>query len=165
MHTDHPSRRALHSIQILGSLVTVAACALALADDRSSATLELRASVPVNCTVNIAATTKAGNLDLRAGEQDTLVGVVTENCNSRNGYTVTVNSSQGSLLRSSTGNASAAYSVRYDGTVGGNNGQIVVNRDRPSFSRQGNLMVTIPGNKTAMAGDYSADLSLVIAAK
>lgn len=165
MHNAHPSKRALHSIQILASLSAVAVCALALADDRSSATLELRASVPVNCTVDVAATTKASSLDLRTGEQDALVGVVTENCNSRNGYTVTVNSSQGSLLRSSTGNASAAYSVRYDGMLGGSNGQVVVNRDRPSFSRQGNLMVTIPANRTAMAGDYSADLSLVIAAK
>ena len=150
---------------MLASLAAVAACALALADDRGSATLELRASVPVNCTVNIAATNKAGSLDLRAGEKDALVGVVTENCNSRNGYTVTVNPDQGPVLRSASGNASAAYSVRYDGAVGANSGQIVVNRDQPSFSRQGNLMVTIPGNRTALAGDYSANLSLVIAAK
>ncbi len=165
MHTTHSSKRVLHSVQMLASLAAVAACALALADDRSSATLELRASVPVNCTVDIAATSKAASLDLRAGEQDALVGVVTENCNSRNGYTVTVNSGQGQLLRSASGTASAAYSVRYDGTVGASNGQLVLNRDQPSFSRQGNLMVTIPGNKTALAGDYLANLSVVIAAK
>lgn len=166
MHPDHSSRRVLHTVQILGSLAVVAVCALALADDRASASLELRGSVPVNCTVDVAPTSKASSLDLRAGEQDVLVGVVTENCNSRHGYTVTVNSDgRGQLHSSANGSVTAPFSVRYDGAAGATAEQIVASRDQPSFGRQGNLTVTIPPNTAALAGDYSANLSLVITAK
>jgi len=163
----HSSKRITHdAVLVLISLAALAAVTLAMAEDKASASLELRASVPVNCTVDIAQTSKSSSLDLRAGEQDAVVGVVTENCNSRNGYTVTISSGGVSQLRSaSASGAPAPYSFRYDGVAVGSNQQIVVNRDQASFGRQRQLMVSIPANATAVAGDYAANLSLVIAAK
>ena len=95
----------------------------------ASTMLELRASVPMNCTVDIALTAKASSLDLRAGETDVMVGVVTENCNARNGYTVAISSDgRGQLRSAASGAAPAAYQVRYDGAEGAIADQLCVIR-------------------------------------
>jgi hypothetical protein len=160
------SLRSLHVLLVLAAMALLVVGIRVLAGERASTMLELRASVPMNCTVDIAPTAKASSLDLRAGETDVMVGVVTENCNARNGYTVAISSDgRGQLRSSASGAAPAAYQVRYDGAEGAIADQLVANRDQPSFGRQGNLIVTIPGNASAVAGDYSANLSLVITAK
>lgn len=147
-------------------LATLVVATLAVADERALASLELRGSVPINCTVDIAPTAKSSSLDLRAGEKDVVVGIVTENCNARHGYTVTISTGGSNQLRSATAGAAAApYTLRYDGVAANGSEQLVATRDQAYFGRQGNLLVSIPGSANATAGDYSANLSLVIAAK
>lgn len=166
MHFDHHPRLTLHSAVEAVVLATLVVATLAQADEKISASLELRGSVPTSCTVDIAPTSKASSLDLRAGEQDAVVGVVTENCNSRHGYTVTISSGGTNQLRSAAAGAAAApYTLRYDGVAAAGSEPLVANRNQAYFGRQGNLQVSIPGSATAVAGDYSANLSLVITAK
>ncbi len=163
MHFDHHPKLTLHSAVEAVVLATLVVATLAQAD---SASLELRGSVPTSCTVDIAPTAKSSSLDLRGGEQDAVVGIVTENCNSRHGYTVTISTGGASQLRSAAAGAAAApYTLRYDGVAAAGSEQLVANRDQAYFGRQGSLQVSIPGSATAVAGDYSANLSLVITAK
>jgi hypothetical protein len=133
---------------------------------QNAASLEIRGSVAVNCTISIIPTAKATNLDILGGEKDTLVGTATETCNSGNGYTVQVTSgNQGSLINKANGAVPSTYQARYDDGTGQIAEKIVANRDKAQFGRQGRLMVSFAGNSQAIAGVYSDTINLVIAAK
>lgn len=131
-----------------------------------TAKLELRGSVAVNCTIEVKPTAKATSLDILGGEKDTLVGVVTENCNSGTGYTVQLSSDNaGQLLSKSVGAKPTVYEARYDDGVGEIAKEIVASRDKAHFGRQGNLTVSFAGDQQAIAGVYSDIINLVIKAK
>ena len=155
----------------LAFVTAIVFTSVAHADDdaRASSTstsLELRGSVAVNCTIGITPTAKATNLDIVNGEKDTLVGVATESCNSGNGYTVQLTSSnQGSLINKATGATPTTYQASYDDGAGSIASKIVAGRDKAQFGRQGKLLVSFSGNSQAIAGTYSDVINLVIAAK
>lgn len=131
-----------------------------------TAQLELRGSVGVNCTIAVTPTAKATSLDILGGEKEALVGVVTENCNSGTGYTVSLTSGNaGQLLSKSAGAKPTNYEARYDDGVGEIAKEIVAARDKAHFGREGKLTVSFAGDKQAIAGVYSDIVNLVIAAK
>ena len=131
-----------------------------------SAKLELRGSVAVNCTIDVKPTAKATSLDILKGEKEALVGVITESCNSGNGYTVQVTSDNaGQLLSKSNGAKPTAYEARYDDGEGAIAKEIVAQRDKAFFGRQGNLTVSFAGDEQAIAGVYADVVNLVIKAK
>jgi hypothetical protein len=135
-------------------------------DGQNVAGMELRGSVAINCTISITPTAKATSLDIVGGEKSTLVGTATESCNSGNGYTVEVSSSnQGSLVNKANGAVPTAYQAVYDDGTGQIDSKIVANRGKAQFGRQGKLLVTFAGNAQAIAGTYSDTVNLVIAAK
>lgn len=128
--------------------------------------LNLAGQVNVICTVTIAATAKAASLDLQAGEQNVSVGVVTEDCNSSNGYTVSVNSQHGGQLRSGDASAPLArYTASYDDAAGSIAAGLTAKRKSAFFGRTVNLVVSVPANAQAIAGSYSDSITVVIAAK
>lgn len=138
----------------------------ASAADQDSAKLELRGSVAVNCTIAVKPTAKATSLDILGGERSTLVGVVTESCNSGNGYTVQVNTNNnGQLLSSAAGAKATVYTAAYDDATGDIAKELVAGRDKAFFGRQGNLTVSFAGDSQAIAGVYSDVVNLVIKAK
>ncbi|MEN9586490.1 MAG: hypothetical protein RIT15_65 [Pseudomonadota bacterium] len=135
-------------------------------DGQNATSMELRGSVAVNCTIGITATAKATSLDILNGEKNTLVGTTTESCNSGNGYTIEVSSTnQGSLVNKANGAVPTAYQAIYDDGAGQIGSKIVANRDKAQFGRQGKLLVSFSGNSQAIAGTYSDIVNLVIAAK
>lgn len=131
-----------------------------------SAQIELRGSVAVNCTIDVKPTAKATSLDIINGEQQTLVGTVTENCNSGTGYTVHLSSSnEGQLLSKSAGAKPTVYEAAYDDGQGAIAKEIVASRASAFFGREGKLTVSFAGDKQAIAGVYSDIVNLVIKAK
>lgn len=133
---------------------------------QAGASLHLKGIVPVSCTIAIAATAKAASLDLKGGEQNVSVGVVTEDCNSGNGYTVSIASQNGGQLRSGDASAPlASYSASYDDAVGSIAAGLSASRSGAFFGRSGNLVVSVPANPQAIAGHYSDSITVVIAAK
>jgi len=157
----------MKAIKTLIALSAVAAAFGAQAATASdSAKLELRGSVAVNCTIAVQPTAKATNLDILGGEKDTLVGVVTENCNSGNGYSVHLSSDNaGQLLSKAAGAKPTVYSASYDDGAGDIAKEIVASRDQAQFDRQGKLTVSFAGDAQAIAGVYSDIVNLVIKAK
>jgi len=153
---------ALKSALVL-ALFTAAFGAHAATD---SAKLELRGTVAANCTIAVVPTAKATSLDIINGEKSTLVGVVTESCNSGNGYTVSLTSDNFGQLRSTAAGAKiTAYEAKYDDAVGAISKELVAGRDQAFFGRQGNLTVSFAGDQQAIAGVYSDVVNLVIKAK
>lgn len=146
-------------------LAALAASAVAHAAD-DKADLQLRGDVAVKCTLAVTPTAKAASLSILAGESDTVVGTVTENCNSGIGYTVTLTSSNaGQLLSTAAGAVPTVYSAAYDNGDGDIRDQIIAYRDRAHFGRQGEVKVSFAGNSQAIAGQYNDTLNLIIAAK
>lgn len=158
----------MKSLKSLKTAIALAAIAAAFGAHAATDTaqLEIRGSVAVNCTIAVTPTAKATTLDILGGESDTLVGVVTENCNNGNGYTVSLTSNNaGQLLSKATGAKPYSYAARYDDGVGDIAKQIVAGRDKAFFGRSGNLSVSFSGDKQAIAGVYSDVINLVIAGK
>ncbi len=138
----------------------------AYAADQDAAKLELRGSVAVNCTIAVKPTAKATSLDILGGEKSTLVGVVTESCNSGNGYTVQVSSDNWGQLRSTAAGAKVTpYTAAYDDASGDISKELVAGRDTAFFNREGNLTVSFAGDAQAIAGVYSDIVNVVIKAK
>ena len=129
------------------------------------ATLELRGAVALNCTLAATTTAKADRLDIQGGEKNALVGIVTENCNSGNGYTVQLSSGNAGRLVSAPGIQPKAYDAHYDNGSGTIAKEITAARDNPFFNRQSNLTVNFPGDGQAIAGEYADTVNLVIKAK
>ena len=129
----------------------------------ASSSLKLAGQVGVTCTVSIAATPKAASLDPKGGEQNTSVGVVTETCNSGSGYTVSITSQNGGKLVS--GDTSALYTASYDDATGLIASGLTATRNSAFFNRTGNLLINIPANDKAIAGNYADNITVVIAAK
>ncbi len=135
----------------------------------TSARLEVKGSVAQSCTIAVTALPKAAALDLTGGESNAEVGEITEDCNSGSGYTVSVSSAHNGQLRSNPGDATAplaAYSALYDDASGKiDNGGLVATRNGAFFGRKGKLLVNIAANAQAIAGNYSDNVTFVIAAK
>ncbi len=134
----------------------------------TTAQIDLRGTVALNCTISVSPTAKATSLDIKAGEQNAAVGVVTEDCNSGSGYTVAIASQHGGQLRSVADDGSAPlanYTASYDDATGSIASGLTATRNGAFFGRTGNLLVNIPANAQAIAGYYSDSITVVIAAK
>ena len=135
----------------------------------TSAKLEMKGSVAQSCTIAVSALPKAAALNITAGEVNAEVGEITEDCNSGSGYTVSVSSAQGGQLRSNPNDATApltTYSAVYDDASGKiDNGGLLATRNGAFFGRKGKLLVSVAANAQAIAGDYSDNVTFVIAAK
>ena len=136
-----------------------------LAAAQDPAKFELHGAVALNCTLSATATAKAGTLNIQAGEKNTLVGIVTENCNSGNGYTVEISSGNAGRLVSAPGIQPKAYDAHYDNGSGTIAKEITAERDAPSFNRQSHLTVDFSGDAQAITGEYADTVNLVIKAK
>jgi hypothetical protein len=148
------------------ALVIAALAATAFAHASDTAQLELSGKVAVNCTLAVKPTAKASSLDIINGERSTVVGQVTESCNSGNGYTVSISSGNaGQLLSKATGAVPTAYQAGYDDGTGSIDKSIVADRNAARFGHEGSLWVTFAGNSKAVAGQYNDIINLVIAAK
>lgn len=71
----------------------------------------------------------------------------------------------GQLLSKSNGAKPTAYEARYDDGEGAIAKEIVAQRDKAFFGRQGNLTVSFAGDEQAIAGVYADVVNLVIKAK
>lgn len=135
----------------------------------TSAKLEMKGNVAQSCTIAVSALPKAAALNITAGEVNTEVGEVTEDCNSGTGYTVSVTSSHNGQLRSNPNDATApltTYSAIYDDASGKiDNGGLLATRNGAFFGRKGKLLVNVAANAQAIAGNYSDNVTFVIAAK
>ena len=128
--------------------------------------LELKGFVPVNCTLNINPSAKAGNLDVLGGENNIVVGTLTESCNAGNGYVVQiVSANKGQLVNSSSPASGTDYQVQYDNAEGAIANALTANRSQAQFARQGKLTVSFLANGQKSAGAYSDTLNIIISAK
>ena len=155
-------------MSIAKMVIAFAATSASFAASAQSATakLDLVGKVALNCTISVTPTAKAASLDLKAGEQNASVGQVTETCNSGTGYTVAIASQNGGQLRSGDASAPLAnYSASYDDATGSIASSLTATRSKAFFGRTGNLLINIPANAQAIAGNYSDSITLVIAAK
>jgi spore coat protein U-like protein len=154
-----------HYIRIIFSAVAVVLAGFAFADN--SVQLELRGLVPVNCTVNVNPSVKAGDLNIANGESNVVVGTLTENCNAGNGYVVSIASlNKGKLINPANTGLSATYQVQYDTAEGTIANNLTANRNQAQFARQGKLAISFNGqNQQVAAGTYSDTLNIIISAK
>lgn len=152
-------------MSIAKMVIAFAATSASFAASAQSATakLDLVGKVALNCTISVTPTAKAASLDLKTGESNTSVGVVTEDCNSGSGYTVAMTSQNGGKLVS--GDVNALYTASYDDATGSIASSLTATRSKAFFGRTGNLLINIPANAQAIAGNYSDNITLVIAAK
>ena len=111
-------------------------------------------------------------LDLSSNQTDLLVGSVTEESNSNNGYKITVSSlNDGSLLRSG-GAETFSYSMKYDGQsinlAGSSNTPVTAKTEGVggSYNTSSDVTVSYTGVPSAnmVAGTYQDTLTLEISA-
>lgn len=155
---------SLH-LRITFSAIAMAYAGVIWADN--AVQFELRGLVPVNCTININPSTKANDLNIVNGENNTVVGTLTENCNAGNGYVVKIASlNKGKLINPANTALSAAYQVQYDTAEGSIANNLTANRNQAQFSRQGKLAISFTGqNQQMAAGTYTDTLNIIISAK
>ena len=79
--------------------------------------LELSGNVNADCNLNVVADSKAEKLDILGGEAPHFIAKVTEMCNKRDGYTVSMRSLHGDkLINAAAPQAFTSYTLSYDGS-------------------------------------------------
>lgn len=166
--------RAVRPAALLGSLLVALLgwSAGARAADPGSGTggasiaINLSGTVPVLCSFTYAASASAGQLNLVTGQPNGLqVATVTETCNNRNGYVVTVASSNRGLVLAEAPQAPTVYQMGYaDQYQASNGGPLRVSRPGPQFNLAVPLMVRFEANPQALNGTYVDTLLVTIAA-
>ncbi len=127
----------------------------------SSGQIQLRGVVPAVCTVAVSET--GANLDLVQGQAQVPVAAVEERCNSANGYTVAISSRNGGQLRTESGGAGVGYTLHYGDASG--TAELMTDRSVSNSARRGTLAVTVPGDRTLPAGEYTDIVTVSISAK
>ena len=161
----------------------------------STGQLELTGSMPLECSLSLLGSDSLRqNIDLNLGSGERTVGEILEHCNDPDGYTVTMESENGTsegLFTSATllgiysqgdtiddNHAGIKYDIQYgnNGTFGSQSGStamtsgsvVVTDSDEPVTARtQQAYKVTIKYKNPdqAPAGDYTDTLTFTIAAK
>jgi spore coat protein U-like protein len=150
--------------KIAATALVALALAAGAAAANTSGTIRLQGSVAARCTV--AVTDAQQSLNIVGGETSKQVGTVVENCNSGSGYTVSISSVQGGVLRSQAAGAGAiAYSLSYGGVAGALTTALAVVRDGAAFDRSVPVAVSMPANPQAIAGAYTDTITITIAAR
>lgn len=142
-------------------LSTTALMPAAVLAQNASGTMSLRGSMPMSCAIAVQDLGVTWNLT--AGESSKTVGSVTENCNSGNGYSISLASANGGKLKS--GSNEISYSVDYDSNAGTLTSQMVVQRANAQFGKKSDLKVTVPISGQHVAGDYADTITVTIAAR
>ena len=137
-----------------------------------TATLNLMGVVESLCSVSIQPEPKATALDIKGGENNTKVATVTETSNAPNGYTVTLSSQNGGVLRN--GLVASASDVPYLASYNGGPEQAiqaagvevksVAGSGGASTQSANDLNVTIAAVPDAAAGTYTDVLTVNITA-
>jgi hypothetical protein len=110
------SHRRLKALLLAAAVVSVAAPQVFAAQTGS---ITLSGTVAPSCNISVAPAPGYNSLDLAASQSNLKVATVTEQCNTRLGYTVklsTANGTTGGVFAGSTGNAETLdYAVSYGG--------------------------------------------------
>lgn len=134
--------------------------------------ITITGSVPIICSLDVQQEPGAVSIpDISAGHANRRIATVTENCNSPDGYTVTmlaVNSGDhAGMFVDSVSSDSHPFTVSYDGVTVGPGG-LVTNSASPAFNLVKAVDITYPAN-TALTGTlsdtYEETLVFTIAAK
>lgn len=129
-------------------------------------------SVPVVCSLDVQQDAGAvGISDISAGHTNRPVATVTENCNSPDGYTVTVrgvnSADHTGLFIDSVSADSHPFTVSYDGATAGAGG-VVTNSPTTAADLLKSVEITYPANATltgSVSDSYEETLVFTIAAK
>jgi hypothetical protein len=147
---------------------------LSLAD--TTATLTIQGTVNNVTSIVIAPQNNYNDLNVSTGETDKVVGVATERCNSRLGYTVALSSlnagtgTQAFLKAITAGNTDVInYSLKYNGTivplVAGSAVVTDVSSRTPNAGLDKNISVTVAGAQWSNTDTYRDTLTVEITAK
>lgn len=147
---------------------TAALVAGAPANAGESSSLVLRGYVPITCNIDVAAAPAATNIPLAEAQRDLAVAEVTETCNNRNGYTVSVSSKSNGALEN--GQARLAYQLKYGDAVAqlgdsASNPVLVASSAVKTQSRGIRRDVRISHDGATVGGAYADTLTFTIAAK
>ena len=149
----------------LGPGAGILAQGSAIAAD-STATLQLRGTVPATCVVQVV--DSGASLNLLGGEANRQVGTVSETCNAGSGYLITLSSANGGQLGGAAGGSGqkVAYTVSYgDAAATGLAQPVTMTRAASAFGKTQALSVSLPAQSRLAAGDYQDSLTVTIAAK
>ncbi|MBP2311040.1 spore coat protein U domain-containing protein [Azospirillum soli] len=149
------ARTALIAAALAGAAVAPAIAA-------TTGTVKLSGTVALNCSVAVTDLNQA--LNLVGGESARQVGTVVENCNSGTGYSISISSANGGLLKNEN-SGSVSYRVGYDGQNNNLTGGLSVTRSTAQFAKSVPLTVSLDANGNAIAGNYSDTVTITIAAK
>lgn len=167
-------------------LAGVAAAGLWGAGDAAAQNIQLQGTAAQNCTIDVTADAAASTLPLTtAGAQRIQVGTVTQNCNKKAGYTLSVTSAN--CAAAPTGgkvvDAAVGESLSYSGefanpTTGGSTASVTgllasacssqVARDVTNAkiaSEISTVFVNFTGDAALAAGTYTDTLTVVLAVK
>jgi spore coat protein U-like protein len=157
------------STRLLAASALVIASGLAAAEGKSSTALFISSQVEANCYIKVQPSSKATTLDIVNGERETVIAKVFETCNNATGYNVYLSSdNRGNLMPKFDGATRediVGYELIYDGARGTITEQMEAYRERAEFERGAALMISIPGNRQALAGYYYDNITLTIAAR
>jgi hypothetical protein len=164
----------------------VAACGLWSPGDAAAQDILLQGTAAQNCTISVSADPAATALPLTTtGAQRVQVGTVTQNCNKKAGYTLSVTSINcaaaptGAKLVDAVGGETLAYSGEFaNPTTGGSTASVTgllasscssqVGRDVTNAKISGEVStvyVNFTGNAGLGAGTYTDTLTVALAVK
>lgn len=182
--------RSMTSKSVIGAAALVAGIASAAGlwsfDDAAAQNIQLQGIAAQNCTIDVTADAAASTLPLTtAGAQRIQVGTVTQTCNKKAGYTLSVTSSN--CAAAPTGgkvvDAVAGEHLSYSGefanpTTGGSTASVTgllasacssqVARDVTNAKISGEIstvFVNFTGDAALGAGTYTDTLTVVLAVK
>jgi hypothetical protein len=138
----------------------------ALAD--GSLSLKISGIVPAVATISVAAEAKATSLPLGASVERLKIATICERSNSVTGYSVTLASDNGGLLKEEGGTGALAYSLRYGGSaVALSAGEVLVAESPSRTASSGSvkeLDISFPA-ASLEPGSYADTLTFTLAAK
>ena len=109
------------ALLILGGVLILASSAQASGND-NNVTIPLNGTVPTSCTVaNNSSGATTSFSDMTQGANNVLIGTITETCNDRSGYKVTLTDSNFSANQPSFKGASSGALIPYTLTYNGSN--------------------------------------------
>ena len=156
------------------SAATAAALVIAASAAQAGTTgsVNLSGSIGQSCNLTVVAQSIASTLDLTATTAGTTVANVTENCNDKLGYNVSLATTNGTttgLFKGPSGNTDTlAYSVTYNGvaktfTSGSVNATTATARTAPGGVVKA-LAIAFTGTSTLNADTYTDTLTLTMTA-
>jgi hypothetical protein len=135
-----------------------------------SASLTIRAFVPLSCDIQVEAD-ESTQLDLSEGQKDALVATLWETCNVLAGYKVTISSEGNGRFAPETlgGTEEIPYELKYDAAPaklsGSRDAPVAVTDSTTTTKGQGirrPLTISYRPSKTAIGGGYTDTLTFTI---